>query len=90
MLELRLTDRLEAPKRADGRWAAVSAVSYYWNAAVELLTRCGRGDGLEGGFYLSLVGKDYEPRLIDPLPIIVNRLPGEDAGQLTPYVGEQE
>lgn len=45
---------------------------------------------LEGGFYLSLVGKDYEPRLIDPLPVIVNRLPGEDAAQLTPYAGEQE
>lgn len=49
---LLLTDRLEAPKRADGRWLPVSAVAYYWNAAVEFLERCGRGDGLRGGFDL--------------------------------------
>jgi heptosyltransferase-2 len=32
-----LTDKLEAPKRADGRWAPVPAVSYYWHAAEALL-----------------------------------------------------
>lgn len=30
---LLLTDRLAAPRRADGRWAPVPAVTYYWNAA---------------------------------------------------------
>lgn len=34
-----LTDRLEAPRRADGRWAPIPAVSYYWHAA-----RCLLGD----------------------------------------------
>src|SRR5678815_1063929 len=49
---LLLTDRLDAPKRPDGRWAVVSAVSYYWNAAAEFLERCGKGDGLSRGFEL--------------------------------------
>ncbi len=44
--------------------------------------------GLEGGFYLSLVGKDYVPTPLLPLPIITNELPGEIESQLTPYVGE--
>ena len=44
--------------------------------------------GLEGGFYLSLVGKDYVPTPLLPLPIITNELPGEVEGQLTPYSGE--
>jgi Flp pilus assembly protein CpaB len=45
---------------------------------------------LEGGFYLSLVGEDYEPRQLLPLPIITDQLPGEDQAQLTPYFEEQE
>lgn len=44
--------------------------------------------GLEGGFYLSLVGKDYVPIPLQPLPVITNELPGEVEGQLTPYAGE--
>lgn len=43
---------------------------------------------LEGGFYLSLVGKDYVPQPLLPLPIITNELPGEIPDQLTPYAGE--
>jgi heptosyltransferase II len=34
---LLLTDPLEAPRRADGRWAVVPAVAYYWHAARFLL-----------------------------------------------------
>lgn len=34
---LLLTDRLEPPRRADGRWAPVSAVAYYLNAARAVL-----------------------------------------------------
>jgi Flp pilus assembly protein CpaB len=45
---------------------------------------------IEGGFYLSLVGKDYEPRVIQPLPVIIDVLPGEDPAQLTPYFEDQE
>jgi Flp pilus assembly protein CpaB len=45
---------------------------------------------LEGGFYLSLVGKDYQPRPIAPLPIITDSLPGEKAEELTPYFEDQE
>lgn len=32
-----LTDRLQAPKRPDGSWAPIPAVTYYWNAACALL-----------------------------------------------------
>jgi Flp pilus assembly protein CpaB len=46
--------------------------------------------GLEGGFYLSLVGKDYQPRPIAPLPVITDELPGEKAAELTPYFEDQE
>jgi heptosyltransferase-2 len=34
---LLLTERLEAPRRGDGAWAPVPAVSYYWHAARALL-----------------------------------------------------
>ncbi len=34
---LLVTERLAAPRRADGRWAPVSAVTYYWNAACALV-----------------------------------------------------
>lgn len=44
---------------------------------------------LEGSFYLSLVGKDYQPRPIQPLPVITDVLPGEDPTQLTPYFEDQ-
>jgi Flp pilus assembly protein CpaB len=39
----------------------------------------------EGGFYLSLVPKDYQPTPLTPLPEIIDQLPGEDAAQLCPY-----
>lgn len=45
---------------------------------------------LEGGFYLSLVGKDYQPRALAPLPIITDSLPGEKTEELTPYFEDQE
>jgi Flp pilus assembly protein CpaB len=44
---------------------------------------------LEGGFYLSLVGKDYVPRPLAPLPIVTDTLPGEKAEELTPYFEDQ-
>ncbi|MEX2220151.1 MAG: lipopolysaccharide heptosyltransferase II [Phycisphaerales bacterium] len=34
---LLLTDRLEAPRRADGRWLPIPALAYYWHAARWLL-----------------------------------------------------
>lgn len=34
---LLLTDRMDAPKRPDGAWAAISAVHYYWNLANRFL-----------------------------------------------------
>src|SRR5687768_2461756 len=34
---LLLTDRLHAPKRPDGRYAPIPAVTYYWRAACRLL-----------------------------------------------------
>jgi Flp pilus assembly protein CpaB len=45
---------------------------------------------LEGGFYLSLVGKDYQPTPLLPLPVITDELPGEKPSELTPYFGDQE
>jgi heptosyltransferase-2 len=39
-----LTDRLQAPTRADGRFAPVPAVAYYWHAARALLQRAGKPD----------------------------------------------
>jgi Flp pilus assembly protein CpaB len=44
----------------------------------------------DGGFYLSLVAKDYQPRPLTPLPVIVDVLPGEDQRRLTPYFEDQE
>lgn len=44
----------------------------------------------EGGFYLSLVAKDYQPRPLAPLPVITDTLPGEDQLRLTPYFEDQE
>lgn len=41
--------------------------------------------GQDAGFYLTLVGKDYEPRELPPLPVVVDLLPGEDPGILCPY-----
>lgn len=34
---LLLTDKLEAPKRDDGRWLPIPAVSYYWHTVLALL-----------------------------------------------------
>jgi heptosyltransferase-2 len=34
---LLLTDRMDAPRRADGSWAAIPAVEYYWNLAERFL-----------------------------------------------------
>ena len=48
------------------------------------------GSSGDGGFYLSLVAKDYQPRPLTPLPIITDRLPGEDPLRLTPYFEDQE
>lgn len=50
---LLLTRRLKPPRRGDGSWAVVPAVSYYWHAASALLDP-GVGDQLEA------------PRLDDP------------------------
>lgn len=41
--------------------------------------------GQDAGFYLTLVGNDYAPRPLRPLPIIVDVLPGEDSAVLCPY-----
>jgi pilus assembly protein CpaB len=38
-----------------------------------------------GGMYLSLVADDYQPRPLPPIDPNVGELPGENAGQLTPY-----
>jgi Flp pilus assembly protein CpaB len=38
-----------------------------------------------GGLYLSLVGKDYAPRVVPPPPAFTKTLPGEDPAVLTPY-----
>ena len=35
--------------------------------------------------YLSLVGKDFAPRVVPQLPVVVQTLPGEDPNILTPY-----
>jgi len=45
---LLLTDRLEAPRRADGTWAPVPAAAYYFNAARRLLQMGGRDGGGPG------------------------------------------
>jgi Flp pilus assembly protein CpaB len=42
------------------------------------------------GFYLSLVAKDYVPEALLPLPVIVDRLPGEDSGKLCPYYDQSD
>jgi Flp pilus assembly protein CpaB len=39
----------------------------------------------DGGFYLSLVSKEYAPTALPPMPMIVDTLPGEDPAMLTPY-----
>lgn len=41
--------------------------------------------GQEAGFYLTLVGKDYTPTELTPLPVVVDVLPGEDPAKLCPY-----
>jgi Flp pilus assembly protein CpaB len=37
------------------------------------------------GLYLSLVADDYQPKPLPPIDPGTSTLPGEDAGQLTPY-----
>lgn len=61
---LLLTDRLEAPKRPDGRWAPVPAVHYYWNAACALLGRpwAGWSEPLPAGARLELATTAEEER----------------------------
>jgi len=39
----------------------------------------------DGGFYLTLVPKDYRPEPVAPLPTTIDILPGEDPAQLCPY-----
>lgn len=46
--------------------------------------------GADGGFYLSLVAKGYEPQALPPLPIITDVLPGEEPATYTPYIGETQ
>jgi Flp pilus assembly protein CpaB len=41
--------------------------------------------GQAGGFYLTLVPKDFQPKPIDALPSTMTLLPGEDPAQLCPY-----
>lgn len=38
-------------------------------------------------FYLTLTPEEYEPKAIEPLPEVVDALPGEDPALLTPYCG---
>ena len=38
-------------------------------------------------FYLTLTPEEYEPKAIEPLPEVVDALPGEDPLLLTPYCG---
>lgn len=42
----------------------------------------------DNDFYLTLTPEDYEPEAIEPLPDIVDLLPGENPAELTPYCGE--
>jgi Flp pilus assembly protein CpaB len=46
------------------------------------------GQVIDNGFYLSLVAQGYDPTPLQPLPIVVDQLPGEQQGVLTPYAGE--
>ena len=46
------------------------------------------GQTIDNGFYLSLVAQGYDPAPWQPLPVVVDLLPGEQAGVLTPYAGE--
>jgi Flp pilus assembly protein CpaB len=41
-------------------------------------------------FYLALTPESYEPIAIEPLPTLVEQLPGEDPALLTPYCGPLE
>lgn len=43
----------------------------------------------DNDFYLSLTPEDYEPKAIEPLPEVVETLPGEDPNLLTPYCGPE-
>lgn len=52
---LLLTDRMSAPKRPDGQWAAISAVQYYWNLANRfLLEGAGRPAPVMGSMELEI------------------------------------
>ena len=44
----------------------------------------------DSGVYLSLVPKDYSPKALPPLPIVVDKLPGEDPAKLCPYFADNE
>ncbi len=47
--------------------------------------------GQDAGYYLSLVPKDYAPsNKLQALPVLVNQLPGEDPGKLTPYYADPQ
>jgi heptosyltransferase II len=66
---LLLTDRLSAKHRSDGRWAPVSAVTYYWNAACSLVPERPPEpwDVLPRGARLELATTPEEERAADDL-----------------------
>jgi Flp pilus assembly protein CpaB len=41
----------------------------------------------DSDFYLTLVPEDYEPKAVEPLPDVIEALPGEDPALLSPYCG---
>jgi heptosyltransferase-2 len=66
---LLLTERLAALTRADGRWAPVSAVTYYWNAACAVLPGASAApwDALPAAGRLTLAVRPEDERAADEL-----------------------
>jgi heptosyltransferase-2 len=83
---LLLTDRLEAPKRADGRWAPVPAVRYYWDAAGALLSQPVAPDrfSLPAGVTLELAAPPEARAAADELLTRAGVAPGGPLAILNP------
>jgi Flp pilus assembly protein CpaB len=83
----------EATTAADGTTPAATANNtglITFNVPPVAAQWIATGAAGDGGFYLSLVAKDYQPRPLAPLPVITDTLPGEDQSRLTPYFEDQD
>lgn len=83
-----LTDRLHAPKRPDGSWAPIPAVTYYWNAACVLLDlqphTPSPGNTLPPGAVISLNTTEAQEQAADDILAKAGIKPDEPLAILNP------